>query len=94
MTVVGLESGRVGSSSGLRVLALDVTGWMDAVLGERCSCASPLSVSLFSVIIDKEVMMRVAQQTRKKASTNCVRQSADAHLKPFQPRSGLHVHIP
>lgn len=39
----------------LRVLALDVMGWMDAVLGERCSCASPLSISLFSVIIDKEV---------------------------------------
>lgn len=93
MMVVGLESRRVGSSSGLRVLALDETGWMDAVLGERCSCASPLSVSLFSVIIDKEVM-RVAQQTRKKGSTNCVRQSADAHLKPFQLRSGLHVHMP
>lgn len=57
--------GELGAASGLRVLALDATGWMDAVLGERCSCASPLSVSLFSVIIDKE-MMRVAQQTRKK----------------------------
>lgn len=62
MMVLRLESRIVWSSSELRVLALDVMGWMDAVLGERCSCASPLSTSLFSVIIDKE-MIRAVQQT-------------------------------
>lgn len=50
----------------LRVLALDVMGWM--VLGERCSCASPLSISLFSVIMDKEVKGH-AQPSKNVAQT-------------------------
>lgn len=67
-TVVRIEGRIVGSGAEPRVLALDVMGWMDAVLGERCSCASPLSISLFSVIIDKE-MVRVVQQTKNVPQT-------------------------
>lgn len=55
-------------------LTLDDIGWMDMVLGERCSSRS---ISLFSVIIDTAVV-RVVKHTHNNErkpcnSSNCVR---------------------
>lgn len=65
------DGGAVRERNGLkqpRVLALEVTGWMDAALGARCSCASPLSASRFSVIIERE-MMGVVQRAKNVPQT-------------------------